>query len=272
MYYNEKKMPELPEVETIRRGLETTIVGKTIVDVDVLDPYMLSISPEEFREKLKGKRIERVRRRGKYLIFELDGDEELIIHLRMTGQLRLNEGEYTRLIFHIDGLKLYFSDLRRMGEMHIVKKGRYDDIEGLATMGPEPLSEAFTLSYLMDVLKKKGGKIKAVLMDQAVVAGIGNIYANEILFEAGIHPERPAKSLTAKEIESIYKAIRKILEEALEAGGETFSNYVNIYGEAGTYQPRVYQREGEKCVRCGEVIVSKTIGGRSAYFCPNCQI
>ncbi|MGC8843316.1 MAG: DNA-formamidopyrimidine glycosylase [bacterium] len=264
-------MPELPEVETIRRGLEATIVGKTIVNVDVLDPYMLSIPPEEFKERLKGRKIERVRRRGKYLIFELDGDEELIIHLRMTGQLRLNEGEYTRLIFHIDGMKLYFSDLRRMGEMHLVRKGSYENIEGLATMGPEPLSESFTLSYLMDVLKKKGGKIKAVLMDQAVVAGIGNIYANEILFEAGIHPERPAKSLTQKEIEAIYNATKKILQEALAAGGETFSNYVNIYGEAGTYQPRVYRREGERCLRCGELIVSETIGGRSSYFCPNCQ-
>jgi len=264
-------MPELPEVETIRRGLETTIVGKTIVDVDVLDPYMLSILKEEFKEKLKGKRIEGVRRRGKYLIFELEGNEELIIHLRMTGQLRLNECEYIRLIFHIDGMRLYFSDLRRMGEMHIVKKGRYEDIEGLATMGPEPMSETFTLSYLMDVLKKKGGKIKAVLMDQAVMAGIGNIYANEVLFEAGIHPERPAKSLTPKEIEAIYNAIKKILKEAIEAGGETFSNYANIYGEIGTYQPRVYRREGERCIRCGEVIVSETIGGRSSYFCPNCQ-
>jgi len=264
-------MPELPEVETIRRGLEATIVGKTIVDTDIFDPYMLPIPQEEFRERLKGRRIEAVRRRGKYLILELEGDEELIIHLRMTGQLRLTEGEYTRLIFHIDGLKLYFSDLRRLGEMHIVKKGRYENIEGLVTMGPEPLSETFTLSYLMDVLKKKGGKIKAVLMDQAVVAGIGNIYANEILFEAGIYPERPAKSLTPEEIEAIYKAIGKILREAMEAGGETFSNYVNIYGEVGRYQPRVYRREGERCLRCGEVIVSETIGGRSSYFCPNCQ-
>lgn len=264
-------MPELPEVETIKRGLETTIVGKTIVDVDVLDPYMLAISPEEFRERLRGRRVEKVRRRGKYILWELDDGQELIIHLRMTGQLRLNEGEYLRLIFHINGAKLYFCDLRRMGEMWIVPKGNYEGIEGLATMGPEPLSESFTLSYLIDVLKKKGGKIKAVLMDQDVIAGIGNIYANEILFEAGIHPERSSKSLDVGEIESLHKAIRKILTEALEAGGETFSNYVNIYGDVGCYQPRVYKREGEKCIRCGETIISMTIGGRGTYLCPNCQ-
>lgn len=264
-------MPELPEVETIRRGLETTIVGKTIVEVEVLDPYMLDISPEEFRKRLRDRRIEGVRRRGKYIIWELDGGEELIIHLRMTGQLRLDEGEYLRLVFRLDGLKLHFCDLRRMGEMRIVPKGRYEEIEGLATMGPEPLGEGFTLTYLSDVLKKRGGKIKAVLMDQAVVAGIGNIYANEILFEAGIHPERASKSLTTEEIKSIYEAIGKVLREALEAGGETFSNYVNLQGEVGNYQPKVYRREGEKCIRCGETIVSVTIGGRSSYFCPNCQ-
>ncbi|MBC7327724.1 DNA-formamidopyrimidine glycosylase [bacterium] len=264
-------MPELPEVETIKRGLESVIVGKTITDIEVLDSYMLNVPVEEFRNKLVGKRIEKVRRRGKYLIWELDDGSELVVHLRMTGQLRLDEGDYLRLIFHLNGTKLYFCDLRRMGEMWVVPKGRYEGIEGLATMGPEPLGEGFTLAYLMDVLKKKGGKIKAVLMDQSVVAGIGNIYASEILFEAGVHPERPAKSLTEKEIEDIYKAIKKVLNEALEAGGETFSNYVNIYGEVGNYQPRVYKREGEKCPRCGEIIINTTIGGRSSYFCPNCQ-
>ncbi len=264
-------MPELPEVENIKRGLEATILGKKIVEVDILDPYMLTIPPQEFREQLKGREVKGVRRRGKYIIWELDDDKELIIHLRMTGQLRLDEGEYLRLIFHLDGMKLHFCDLRRMGEMHIVPRGRYENIEGLATMGPEPLSENFTLSYLRDVLRKKGGKIKAVLMDQAVVAGIGNIYANEILFEAGIHPERSPKSLATEEIEAIYNAIIGILKEALEAGGETFSNYVNIYGEVGAYQPRVYKREGEKCIRCGETIISQTIGGRGSYFCPNCQ-
>lgn len=264
-------MPELPEVETIRRGLEQTIVGRTIEGVEVFDDYMLDMPKEEFQRRLKGRRVEGVERKGKYLIWKLDGGEELVIHLRMTGQLTFVEKDYKRLTFHIGGKDLHYCDLRRMGEMRLVKAGDYKGLEGLANIGPEPLSENFTLPYFYSVLRGKKGKIKALLMDQSLLAGVGNIYANEALFEAGIHPERSANTLTPQEVERLYHAIRKVLMEALQAGGETFSNYVNIWGEAGLYQPRVYQREGERCIRCGETIITIKIGGRTSYLCPQCQ-
>ncbi len=244
-------MPELPEVETIRQGLAKEIIGK----------------------KLKGVKVIGVRRRAKILIIDLADKESLIFHLKLTGQLLLNKqpGKHTRAVFSFDdGTKLVFNDLRKFGWWKKVKGTSLIEKE----YGPEPLEKDFTLArFKKMLLKRKNTKIKPLLMDQKFIAGIGNIYSDEILFEAKVYPLSLVKNLQPSAIERIFKAIKKILRSAVKYHGSSIESYFDLYGGEGDYSKyhQVYQRQGKPCFRCGARIERLKIAGRSAHFCPKCQ-
>jgi len=274
-------MPELPEVETIRQDMIKKVKGKKIREVEIKNEKNIKIpSPEEFKEELEGKTIRDVERKGKYLIVHLNFNQFLIFHLKLTGRLlyfppeKKEEPDYTRIIFTFpDKSKLFFADIRGFGEIYLVSKDELDRIPAIKNMGPEPLSPEFTPEKLKEILKGKKGKIKPTLMNQTVLAGIGNIYSQEALHRAGIHPERNVSRLTEKEIEAIYKALVEVLEEAIRNRGSSVDAYLDLQGREGGHVPylRVYGREGENCPRCGSVIKKKKISGRGTYFCNGCQ-
>ena len=272
-------MPELPEVETIRRSLVSVVTGKQITDVTILLPRMVRRqgSPHELIGRVRGRTVKRVRRRGKSLLCMLDSLDVLIFRLGMTGQLLwshtdclLGEDKHTHVIIHFEkGEKILFRDIRQFGEMYLVKKG---SLEKTLQMGAEPLHKSFTFEALKKI-SASSVKIKHLLMDQKKIAGIGNIYSDEILFEAGIHPCKPASSLKGKELQSLHNAIGTILREAIACKGDTLSDYRTPFGEKGQYQHfhRVYQRGGETCRRCPAPIQRVKLSGRSCHFCPSCQ-
>ena len=282
-------MPELPEVETIRKSLQAAIVGKKIRGIDIRLPKVFHGDKKE----ILGKTIEAVERRGKILIIKLSGGKALLIHFKLTGQLvwvpKAGEkatmghpipfagtklpAKTTHVIFEIDGGKLFFNDLRQFGWIKVA--GDLRKAGELENLGPEPLSSEFTLDYLKQIFSKTQKQIKLVLMDQEKMAGIGNIYANEVLFEAGILPTRYAKSLTDKDIKILRDSILRVLEEGLKYGGSSAADeaYIKPTGEPGSYQEhfRVYQQDGQKCPKCGGIVKRIALGGRGTFFCPNCQ-
>ena len=272
-------MPELPEVETIRRSLVSVITGKRITDITILLPKMVrrQHSQHELIVRVRGRTVVRVRRRGKSLLCILDSSDVLIFRLGMTGQLLwsdptclLDEDKHTHVIIHFDGgARILFRDIRQFGEIYLVQKGH---LEKTLQMGAEPLTKSFTLEVL-EKISASSVKIKHLLMDQRKIAGIGNIYSDEILFEAGIHPFKPAASLTGEELQRLHRAIGTILREAIACKGDTLSDYRTLFGEKGAYQHfhRVYQRGGETCRKCPEPIVRVKLSGRSCHFCPRCQ-
>ena len=272
-------MPELPEVETIRRSLVSVVTGKQITDVTVLLPRMVRRqgTPHELIARARRRTVQRVRRRGKSLLCSLDSSDVLVFRLGMTGQLLWShpdslpdEDKHTHVIIYFDkGGRILFRDIRQFGEMYLVKKGA---LEKTLQMGAEPLQKSFTLEILTK-LSSSTVKIKHLLMDQKKIAGIGNIYSDEILFEAGIHPLKPASALKSKELQRLHHAIGTILREAIACKGDTLSDYRTPFGEKGQYQHfhRVYQRGGETCRRCTSPIVRVKLSGRSCHFCPSCQ-
>lgn len=272
-------MPEMPEVETIRRSLTDNVVNKKIESVSVfLDRLIKHPDAEQFVETITGKTIIALNRTGKYLRFVLSDDTELVVHLRMTGQLLYSDSEldvkYARLImFFTDGSKLVYADLRTLGALYAIKKDELGLIKGLDSMGPEPLSAEFTAEYLKKTLNKKRVKMKSFLLNQSYIGGLGNIYADEALFLAGIHPERLANSVKEEEVKKLYDAINKVIQDGINDGGTTFSDYRDGNGEKGSHQDNlfVYQREDEPCKTCGAKIERVVVGGRSSHFCPKCQ-
>jgi formamidopyrimidine-DNA glycosylase len=273
-------MPELPEVETIKRDLEEKVKGKKVKRVIVKDGKCIKIpAPTEFIKRTEGKVFREIQRRGKFLIIELDSLDALIIHLKLTGQLIYSpkEGEllnYTRLIFiFCDHTQLNFADIRRFGSIWLIPEGKFSLIPSLANLGPEPLRDDFTMEKFKNLLKGKKGKIKSLLMDQSFIAGIGNVYSQEALFGAGIHPERNPSKLLDEEIEKLYNNLQKVLREAIYHRGSSVINYVDLEGKKGNYEPylNVYGRESQSCPRCGANIRKITISGRGTYFCPKCQ-
>ena len=278
-------MPELPEVETVRRDLEKEIVGATIADVWV-SPRWASLAHTKFpghrafRQRIVGRCIERLERRGKYLIFRLDSGY-LIFHLGMSGQLLVipkseirnpkSEKHRHALFIFADGRALRFVDPRTFGEMQAVMD--LSEHEGLLQMGPEPLDDAFRWQQLAKKLQKKHVKIKAALLDQRVTAGVGNIYADEALFESSVHPERLCSTLTNDEVRRLLRAVRNVLRRAIASRGTTLtdSRYRDAFGKVGGHRPKVYGRTGEPCVRCGTAIERGVMGGRSFHYCPKCQ-
>ena len=262
-------MPELPEVETIVRGL-AIVNGARINKLEVLDPR-LDLPVQE----IVGKRIERIERRGKYILLHLPKGKSLIVHLRMSGRLTLThspgEEKHTRLILHLDRGKVYFINPRRLGTVEYSRNGFPHNL------GIDPLDRQFTAQHLEDIIMSSRALIKPLLMNQRKVAGLGNIYAAEALWRAGIDPRRPGNTLTRKEIRALRHAILGVLQNAIghmgTTLGDTVSDYRNASGDYGGFQDllAVYGREKETCPRCGEEILRIRQTGRSTYYCPKCQ-
>jgi len=273
-------MPELPEVETVKKSLEGLITGLIIKDVDLFMPKIVKLpSPQSFTETLAGKTIKKLGRRGKYLLIHLSDKHTLVIHFRMTGRLvysppGTSPGKHTHAVFRLsNGHELHFSDMRQFGRMALLETDRLDTLAGLKDLGVEPLSEEFTREFLKKQLKRRRVKIKPLLLDQTFIAGLGNIYADESLHRARINPEKTAVNLTAREIALLYRAIRDVLEEGIANRGTTFRDYVDGMGQTGSNKEalRVYDREDKPCLSCGKPIVRTRLGGRSSYYCPRCQ-
>ena len=273
-------MPELPEVETVRRSLIDKIVGHRISSLRVGDfPGVLGDERvEDVLARVNGRAVQGVRRRAKYLVIDLDDGTAIVVHLRMTGRLSAVPREEPPLRFeHLaiefdNGLDLRFSDQRKFGR---VIHAHGDDIDRLdQRLGREPLERGFSAAWLEERLRRRPGKIKAVLLDQALIGGLGNIYVDESLFRAGIHPERPANSLTSGEVRRLHRSIRAVLRAAVEGRGTTFSTFEDASGNRGGYSGEllVYGRGGKApCPRCGSPLERTVVGGRGTSFCPRCQ-
>jgi len=287
-------VPELPEVETIVRGLNEKVLGRTFIDIwtDSKKIVKKPESFEQFKKEIKGKTILKIWRRGKNILFDLSGNKVLLIHQKLTGHLLhgtwsmkhrtwqpkergpLEEkiNTYIHLLFTLDNGKMVaLSDLRKFGKAELWETEELK--KELSSLGPEPLDRDFDFEEFKRVLLKTRGKIKKILMDQKVIAGIGNIYSDEILWQAKVNPLRQIKTLNKKELKKIYKAIKEVLKKAVELRGTSTSDYRDIEGKKGFFQKqrKVYRREGEKCSRCGAIIKKIKLAGRSARFCPKCQ-
>ncbi|HEV7368428.1 bifunctional DNA-formamidopyrimidine glycosylase/DNA-(apurinic or apyrimidinic site) lyase [Arenibaculum sp.] len=278
-------MPELPEVETVCRGLASSLEGRRLVSVEMRRPDLRVPLPPDLPERLAGRRVEAVGRRAKYIVVRLDDGTALLCHLGMSGRMTVGRdlgppGRHDHVIVKVeDGTEVRFNDARRFGLMALADADALDLHPLLAALGPEPLGNAFGAGVLVERLAGRRTPIKAALLDQTVVAGIGNIYACEALFRAGIGPLRPAASVTGRDAERLVAAIRDVLAEAIEAGGSTLRDYVQASGELGYFQHRfaVYDREGEPCPGC-TCDVARTGGvqriiqsNRSTFYCPRRQ-
>ena len=290
-------MPELPEVETVRLGLAAALEGHTFARVAVNRPDLREPFPENFASRLKGRRVARLRRRAKYLLLDLDGGETLIMHLGMSGRLTVHGpktaampgrfhnnmpgdgsggGKHDHVVFETDeGVRIVFTDHRRFGLMDLAGTDALDSHPLFAGLGPEPLDESFTPAVLGAALKGKKTPIKSALLDQRVVAGLGNIYVCEALFRAGISPKRLAGSVSRERIAPLVSAIKTVLKDAIAAGGSTLRDHAQATGDPGNFQHhfRVYGREGKPCRKkgCKGTVRRIVQAGRSTFYCPACQ-
>lgn len=274
-------MPELPEVETVRRTLSQLIKGKTIKNVTVSLPRIIQRPDdiEQFRLELQGHTIADVGRRGKFLRIIMDG-LVLVSHLRMEGRYGVYDSsepveKHTHVIFHFtDGTELRYKDVRQFGTMHLFHPGEEFETKPLLKLGLEPLDEAFTFEAFKVVIAARKTKIKPALLNQEYVVGLGNIYVDEALFRAGIHPERLCNELNEEELVRLYEAIILTLREAVEAGGSSIKSYVNGQGEMGMFQHslQIYGRKAAPCVVCGTPVEKSVVGGRGTHYCPSCQL
>lgn len=273
-------MPELPEVETVKRVLKPQLQGRTIKNIIVNRPEVIARpTAGEFCRRLSGQTISGMERRGKFLLILLDGGGRLVVHLRMTGCLlaapsEMPEEKHTHLIFQFnDGEELRFSDTRRFGRFWLLQNGETDRYSGIEKLGKEPFDPALSAEYLTEHFGKRKKAVKECLLEQSVVAGIGNIYSDEILFAAKIYPARPANSLTEKEWVRLAKAIPQQLSYFIEKNELTPDEYLETKGQDYRNTPflQVYGKEGKPCPNCGQILRRMTIGGRSSTFCPNCQ-
>lgn len=274
-------MPELPEVETIRRDLDPELTGRVIVDVEVhkADIVLPPHEPESFRQRLTGRRVVSVGRRAKYLLFHLDDGSVLQVQLRMSGRFALGhevpdpaEFRHIAARLHLDdGRTLFYDDMRRLGGLRLLEDGAWE-LEAVR-LGPEPLEPGYRASDLGLMLAATRSPVKNALMDQRRVAGVGNIYASEALFRAGVDPRRPGRSLDTDEVKRLHRTVRSVLREALEQAGTSFQNYRAVNGRSGEFQfsLQVYGRDGEPCRACGETIERIVQAGRSTFYCPSCQ-
>lgn len=285
-------MPELPEVETIAKGLQKVLVEKRIKDVRAVFPGIVRQNFNLFKKAIVQKRIKRVRRRGKYLLIDLSGGKTILAHLGMTGNFlfirsadlprkpsgrRRSESElddkHDHLIFRFYGSdeQLRYNDLRKFGKMKVFNTAKERTIPELEKLGPEALEIKF--SEFIEIFRRRKGKIKSALLNQRIIAGLGNIYADESLFEAKIHPAQRVDLLSENKLRDLHKAIKKILHKAIKAGGSSIENYLHVDGKIGGFQlqHQVYGREGEPCKRCRTKIKRIKINQRSSYFCPKCQ-
>ena len=272
-------MPELPEIEQVRKTLTPHILNKLIKRVEIRLPRIIKHpSPEVFADILVGQCIRDLKRNGKYLTLEFGTNIKLIIHLRMTGSLIVTASEdeepaYAKVKFELTGGKtLWFCDIRTFGSMHLIVN---DDISiaGYDNLGPEPGTKELTVDYLQEVLKKRSAAIKGVILNQEIIAGLGNIYADEALATAGILPQRSADSLSRKEIEKLLKGVNKVIKQGIKNHGTTFRNYKDGNGNQGQNQNYllVYGRKGQPCKKCGGELLGTKVAGRGTTYCPNCQ-
>ncbi len=290
-------MPELPEVETVRRGLLPHVAGASVREVVTGDTKILQVDPEILRHELRGQQIQALRRRGKYLVFEMDR-HYWILHLGMTGQLTLRLPEradqpfvrhpvtglertvqhspdrHTHLRIALSGGKeLLFRDTRKFGKVFLLERSTEVLASFFSRLGMEPFTPGYNLHSFLEALRNRNVRIKSLLLDQSFVAGVGNIYADEALFEARIHPERRVRSLRRWEKLALYEAIPEVLRRGIDSGGTSFRDFVNGDGEPGNHleELKVYGRQGEPCRRCGAVIVKIVVTQRGTHFCPACQ-
>ena len=291
-------MPELPEVQTIVDDLNKKVKGLTIADVWTDWPKYFKRSPsgfKAFRKIVKGKKIAKIWRIGKNIIFDLSSDKKMLIHQKMTGHLLVGKWQlkdkkwaavekgllaekvngYIHVMFWLSGGKmLALSDLRKFAKILAAPEKDFNNLEDVKDIGPDPLKPSFKFKEFKNLITKKRGVIKKVLMDQNIISGIGNIYADEILFIAGIHPLKKTEKLSEKELKTIFEATKKILKKAIKLRGTSTSDYRDTSGKKGGYGDvrLVYQREGKKCPnKCGGIIKRIKVGGRSAHFCFHCQ-
>lgn len=271
-------MPELPEVETIARGIEPLVINKTIKNITVYYPKIIVGPPDLFQRNTVHKKILRVWRRAKLLIFDLAGPRYLVFHLKMTGkvwmpQKSITPDKHTHVVFHLDDNKsVFFQDQRKFGYCAVFTQAELESWKFFAGLGPEPL--AISGGEFAEIFRSRKGRIKALLLDQKIIAGIGNIYADESLFMAGIHPETPGNRLSDQELELLYQSLQEVLTHAIEAGGSSFRDYRNALGYSGMFQEKflVYGKKGGCCPKCGTVIETCRVAGRTSCVCPSCQI
>ena len=286
-------MPELPEVETVRRGLEPVLAGARLARVEARRPDLRFPLPDGFVQRLTGARIERLDRRAKYLLATLDRDETLVMHLGMSGRFEISgaraaerpgnfalaqppDPKHAHIVFETDaGAQVTFYDPRRFGYMDLIKTAALAAHPWFAALGPEPLGCGFDAAYLAAAFAGRRAPVKAALLDQRLIAGLGNIYVCEALHRAGLAPERAAGSIPRRKIEALVQAIRAVLAEAIEAGGSTLRDYASADGELGYFQHSfaVYGREGEPCLRpgCKGDVARIVQSGRSTFACDRCQ-
>lgn len=267
-------MPELPEVETIQRYLSLHLVKEKIDNLQVNWAGSVVVTEPANISLLHNQHVQAIRRRGKYLLCELD-DFDMVIHLRMTGQIYFNPvkppKDHVHWILKLSDEKfVYYRDVRKFGRLYLTKKGHGLTISGAQKIGPEPWK--ITLKYWQDKLKSKRS-IKGLILDQEVIAGIGNIYADEALFLAKIHPETQSNNISPEKAEELLKAIRTVLDKGIRYGGTSFRDYIGGDGKKGDMQAhlQVYQKTGQTCPICGDIITRIKVGGRSSHFCPSCQ-
>ncbi|MFC7321117.1 DNA-formamidopyrimidine glycosylase [Halobacillus campisalis] len=273
-------MPELPEVETVRQTLKQLIINKEISEVSIFWDNIIKApeDPDVFKSLLYGQAILDIKRKGKFLIFEMD-DLSMVSHLRMEGKFGVYDQavpkpKHTHVIFHFkDGSELRYNDVRKFGTMHLFEKGTEWASKPLNQLGPDPFDPAFTEEYFYEKLKRTSRNIKAVLLDQAVVAGLGNIYVDEALYRARVHPERQADQLTLEEVKRVREASTSTIVAAVEQGGTTIRSYLNGQGEMGMFQQQlqVYGKENTDCQSCGGPIIKLKVSGRGTHVCPICQ-
>ena len=289
-------MPELPEVQTTVDGLNSKVLQRTFIDV-WSDWKKIVKKPKDFevfQKEIKGKKIEKIYRRAKNVIFDLSGGYSLLIHQKMTGHLMVAEWKmennmwkplksgpleekintFLHLIFFLDNKKMIaLSDVRKFAKAELWKTKDLLNSKEFKSWGPEPLQKSFTFKKFEALFKGKKGTVKQIIMKPEIIAGIGNIYSSEALWWSRIHPKKDISKLSKKELQSLYNAIKKVLLAGIKLGGESFSDYRNVDGKKGHFdnERQVYKREKEKCSRCKTIIVRLKFGGRSAFFCPNCQ-
>lgn len=280
-------MPELPEVETVRRGLTPVMEGRTLLRVEVRRPDLRFPFPPHFADRLTGNQVTRLGRQAKFLTAELSSGETLVMHLGMSGRFTINGGltgdfahdtggdpKHDHTVFHIEGgVTVTYNDPRRFGFMELWPTASFEDYPRLKTLGPEPLSNRFNAAYLNATLAGKQAPIKAALLDQSVIAGLGNIYVCEALFRAGISPKRKSATIPGARAERLAPAINAVIAEAIEAGGSSISDFANTNGSLGYFQHGfdVYDREAEPCKSCKQPIKRLAQSGRSTFYCSSCQ-
>ena len=282
-------MPELPEVETVKEGIAPAMTGKVIARAEVNRPDLRWPFPENMAGRLTGQRVTGLRRRSKYILVDLDGGETLLIHLGMSGRMLVSgvkvgefhhphpaPAKHDHVVLHMDdGARITFNDARRFGAMDLMATDQQEDHWLIRDIGPEPLGNSFDEAYLIAKLKGRNTPIKTALLDQRIVAGLGNIYVCEVLYRAGIHPARKAGRISAGRVASLVPLIRQVLSEAIAAGGSSLRDYRQSDGELGYFQHvfQVYDREDEPCLTpdCDKKIKRIVQSGRSSFFCPQCQ-